>query len=126
MAPAPAEVVAAGAAEAEVEAEVEAEEEEEWEVAEVAEAAAAEKEEAAAGVSGAAAVWEVLLAGRFEPYDEVDSAAIESAFARGAASVPVRCGTRAVRLDAVPFVQGAAVGQPACKEREVRRVSRQP
>ena len=67
------------------------------------------------------AVWEVCLAGRFEPYDAAECARLEAAYLRGEESVSVRGGLREVTLRDPPYMQRAAHAHAPCKQREVRR-----
>ena len=65
-------------------------------------------------------VWEVMLAGQFQPFDDADQELLEAAFARGDATASVRGGSREVTL-CPPYVQRAPAGQIPCRERDVRR-----
>ena len=67
-----------------------------------------------------AAIWEVMLSGRFVAFSAAEQSALEEAHSRGEATAAVRGGSRLVTLRP-PYVQRAAPGEPRCRERDVRR-----
>jgi len=67
-----------------------------------------------------AAIWEVMLSGRFVAFSAAEQSALEEAHARGEATAAVRGGSRLVTLRP-PYVQRAVPGEPRCRERDVRR-----
>jgi hypothetical protein len=65
-------------------------------------------------------LWEVLLAGAFEPYGATEQVVLEAAYQRGEPHALVRGGKRLVTLRP-PLVQRAAPDELPCKQRDVRR-----
>ena len=72
------------------------------------------------GGSSTTPVWEVLLAGAFEPYGAAEQVVLEAAYQRGEPHALVRGGKRLVTLHP-PLVQRAAPDELPCKQRDVRR-----